>query len=287
MNNVFFLLQTEEVSEALQKVYEWKFSLLSLWPNILAAIFMFVVYYLIGLFGKRLINRYIVKFTNNKAATNVIGIAFFLLFFFIGLMTALSLLGLSKAVTTFLAGAGIIGLALGFALQETAGNFLSGIFMSFKSNFKEGDFIKTNDMQGTVERIDLRSTKIKTVDGYHVTIPNKAIFQQPMVNYNQYSTRRIELTCGVSYNSDLDHVEQVTLDVLKNIEDINSSPQPKLYFTDFGDSAINYSLLFWVNFLTAQDYFETQHDVIKAIKKTYEREGIDIPFPIRTVIKTN
>jgi len=202
MLTLFLFFQPEEVSEALQKIYKWKFGLFALWPNIVAALIAFFLYYLIGHFGKKLINRYLVRFTNSKAATNVIGIAFFLVFFFIGLMTALSLLGLGKAVTTFLAGAGILGLALGFALQETAGNLLSGIFMSFKRNFREGDFIKTNKMQGIVEQIDLRSTKIKTVDGLHVTIPNKEVFQQPLLNYNHYTTKRIEIKCGVAYDQE-------------------------------------------------------------------------------------
>ncbi len=271
--------------ESIEKITKWRHDLVSLWPNILAAIIVFALFYLLAVLVRKLINKTLTRFTNNSAATNIIGLTFFCIFFFIGLMTALSFLELDKAVTTFLAGAGIIGLALGFALQETAGNFISGIFMSFKSNFKEGDFIKTNNMEGTVQKIDLRSTKMKTVEGYHVTIPNKDVFQQPLINYNHYSTRRIEVSCGVSYDSDLVHVEQVTLNAIKKIEAVKESPQPKLYYTEFAESSINYSLRFYVNFLTAPDYFETQHDVIKAIKKAYDQEGIDIPFPIRTILR--
>ena len=119
----------------------------------------------------------------------------------------LSILQLDKAVTSILAGAGIIGLALAFAFQDIAANFISGIFISFRKPIKLGDVVKINDYMGKVEQINLRDTIILTFQGQMVIIPNKDVFQSPIENYSLLGRRRLDLVVGVSYGDDLEKVK--------------------------------------------------------------------------------
>jgi len=273
----------DSISPIIEKLNGWKDTLLEMTPNIIVALITLVIFYFVGRGLKQVINRHLVRFTNNKSATNILANLIFAIVFMVGFMISLSFLKLDEALTGFLAGAGIVGIALGFAFQETAANFISGTFMAFKSNFRVGDYIETNDVQAVVEHVDLRSTKLKTLDGLQVIIPNKDIFQSTLINYNRYPTRRIDLQCGVAYDSNLDQVERATIEALKTIDGINATPSPQFFYTDFGDSSINYTLRFWIDFLTVPDFFEAKHAAIKAIKKRYDKDGITIPFPMRTV----
>lgn len=116
---------------------------------------------------------------------------------------ALIVLGLSKTVTTLLAGVGILGLALGFAFQDIAENFIAGVLMAFRRPIYIGDLIESNDFVGTVEEINLRTTVIRTADGKHVLIPNSEVLQNSIVNFSRSSELRVDLACGVSYGDDL------------------------------------------------------------------------------------
>jgi len=111
----------------------------------------------------------------------------------------LSILKLNTAVTSILAGAGIIGLALAFAFQDIAANFISGIFISFRRPLRVGDIVKVKDYMGKVEEINLRDTILRTFQGQTVIIPNKEVFQNPIENFSRLGKRRIDLWIGVSY----------------------------------------------------------------------------------------
>ena len=277
----------EDISVSLEPVIEkidkWVDSGVELLPNFVVAIIILILFFIIGRFVKGLMNKFLVRSADNKAAVNIIANIVYAIVLLLGLILALSVLNLSDAVTGFIAGAGIVGVALGFAFQDTAANFISGTFMAFRKNFRVGDLVETNDTVAVVDHIDLRSTKLKTLQGYQVIIPNKEIFQNKITNYNRYSTRRIDLTCGVGYESDLEHVQRTTIKAIESIDVIKSTPSPQFFYTEFGDSSINYVIRFWIDFLGMPDYLDAQHLAIKKIKKLYDKEGINIPFPIRTL----
>lgn len=280
---------TDELSRASESVFDllqtWKaeFLDLSMWVKIVAALILLTIFILIAKYLQQFLQKYINRIIDNEAASNIISYFGYIAVFSVGLIASLKLLELDDAVTGFLAGAGIAGVALGFAFQDTAANFISGTFMAFRKNFKVGDLIETNDVTAVVDQIDLRSTKLKTLDGYEITIPNKDVFQNKITNYNRYATRRIDLTCGVGYESDLEKVQRVTLDVINDIEVIKKTPSPQFFYTEFGDSSINYICRFWIDFLGMPDYLDAKHLAIKGIHKRYAQENINIPFPIRTL----
>lgn len=274
---------TKSLNPVMKKFVHWRDDFITMFPNIVVAFVVLILFVLLARLVRRLFDRYLDRMVVNKSATGIISYLSYFVVLTFGCVLALSILELESTVNKILAGAGILGVALGFAFQDTAANFISGTYMAFRSNFKVGDYIETNDIKAVVQQIDLRSTKLKTLDGYLVVIANKEIFQKTLINYNAYPTRRITLECGVGYESDLEEVERETLDVLKSIAEIKTTPSPQLFFTEFGDSSINYELRFWVDFLSLKDYFDAKHQVIKAIKKRYDEKGISIPFPIRTL----
>jgi small conductance mechanosensitive channel len=173
-------------------------------------------------------------------------------------------------------------LALGFAFQDLAVNFIAGVFMAVRKSFRIGDIIESNGFMGKVTEISLRSTKVLTFQGQKIVIPNRLIFENPLSNYST-GQRRIDLGVGVSYGDDLQKVEDVTLQAVKNLSIHDVNRPVDLYYEGFGDSSINFIIRFWVEFKQQPDFLKARSEAIKAIKAAYDAEDITIPFPIRTL----
>lgn len=200
-----------------------------------------------------------------------------------GLFVALGVLGLSKTVTTLLAGVGILGLALGFAFQDIAANFMSGIMMTFRRPFELGERIESHGYEGSVEEISLRSTVIRTPTGQMVRIPNKEVYSNPLVNYSETGVRRVDLGCGVSYGDDLEKVRKVALEALEGISHRVEDRGADFFYTEFGGSSIDFVVRFWVEYARHGQYLQARSEAIGNLKAAFDREGIVIPFPIRTL----
>jgi len=179
----------------------------------------------------------------------------------------LSILKLNTAVTSILAGAGIIGLALAFAFQDIAANFISGIFISFRRPLRVGDIVKVKDYMGKVEEINLRDTILRTFQGQTVIIPNKEVFQNPIENFSRLGKRRIDLWIGVSYGEDLEKVKQVTLQTLKGMKNLSSHDEITLFYQEFGGSTINFMLMLWADSPEQIIYLQVRSQAIMLLKK--------------------
>lgn len=277
----------ETINDAVSKLYhkltDWVESFILLLPNLLIAIVVFLLLYTVGKLIRKGLDKPLHRVVHSRALVdlglNIISIAFVAL----GLFVALSIIGLDKAVTSLLAGVGIVGLALGFAFQDIASNFVSGVLMAISKPIQIGDVIQSNDHFGTVININLRSTIIRTMQGQHVHIPNKDIYNKPIVNYSEEGKRRIDLKCGVSYGDDLEKVKRVTIEAVQTIEHILPKEGITLFFKEFGDSSINFEIRYWVDFKKQPDYLAALSDGIMCIKKAYDENNIMIPFPIRTL----
>src|SRR5690606_14071352 len=151
-----------------------------------------------------------------------------------------------KAVTSILAGAGIIGLALGFAFQDIAGNFISGIFISFRRPFNIGDLIESQDYRGRVKKVNLRDTVIVTVEGNTVILPNKNLFQNPIRNFDSSGRRRMDLSVGVSYGDDLEKVKRIVMEAVDSIPLKSPKDETTFFYREFGDSSINFDVRIWL-----------------------------------------
>ncbi len=197
--------------------------------------------------------------------------------------TAVSLQQVDFQLTAFLAGLGILGFTIGFALQDISQNIVAGLLLLIQKPFELDDLIEVEDFRGYVRSIDLRSTEIHTLDGQNVLIPNASVFTTPIINYSRQATWRVHVQVGVAYESDLEHVRRVTLQAIRVIPDILSEPAPDLYFHTFNDSSIDFTLLYWIDARQINPFTATDPAIV-AIQRAYLREGIEIPFPIQTEI---
>ncbi|MEO9886214.1 MAG: mechanosensitive ion channel family protein [Balneola sp.] len=266
-----------------EKLESWLNTAIEMLPNLAAALLVLLAFYFISSIIKKYSGKLLHKVTSNKTVVGLAQTVLGVLILGAGVFISLGILNLDGAVTSLLAGAGIIGLALGFAFQDIASNFISGILLSIRHPFGIGDIIDSNDYYGTVQKLNLRNTVIKTPQGQIVYIPNKEVYENPFMNYTKNGERRIDLQCGVSYGDDLEKAKKITLEAINSLENIDKDKGVEFYYEEFGGSSINYVVRFWVNFRTNPDFWSPRSEAIMAIKKAYDENDILIPFPIRTL----
>lgn len=272
----------EAIKLVLNKLDHWLADLIALLPNLLVACLILVV----GIFiAKKVRDLAKVSFRKISPTSTLAGLAVnfvYILAIGIVLFVTLKILHLDTTITTMLAGAGVIGLALAFAFQDIASNFISGIFISFRKPFNVGDVIKVKDFMGNVKEIKLRDTTILTFNGQFVTIPNRDIFQNPIENFTKYGKRRLDIKGGVSQGDDLNKAQKVALESLAKIEGIIKEDTTFL-FNGLGESTIDFTVRIWVNTAENGSYLQVLNDAIIRIKEVFEQNSISMPFPIRTL----
>jgi small conductance mechanosensitive channel len=277
----------------LDQVYEDVVAKLSAWaetfgemlPNMIVALLVMGGFWVAARFACSASDRALRRFDTHQAARDLVSRIIRIAVLLVGFVVALGVMNLDKALASILAGAGIVGLAVGFAFQDLAGNIISGVGLAVhqKWPFKIGDVVETNDVFGIVERIYLRTSIIRTLDGKMVVIPNKQIYQNKVVNYSVSGQRRVELECGVSYGDDLPKVKRVVAEALAGITARDPSRDAEVFFTGFGSSSINLVGRFWVDYEKQPDFLEAQSDAVVAVKQAFDANDIVIPFPIRTL----
>ena len=190
-------------------------------------------------------------------------------------------------ITPFITSLGIAGLAVGLALQDTLSNFFAGLYILISKKIKPGDYISLDSgIEGYVEDITWRNTTIRQLPNNIVIVPNSKLASSIITNYYLPEKELAVLVqVGVSYNSDLEKVEKVTIEVAKEVmkEVPGGVPnfEPFIRYHTFGDFSINFTVI-----LRAQTYVDrylVTHEFVKRLHKRYKEEGIEIPFPIRTV----
>jgi small conductance mechanosensitive channel len=185
-------------------------------------------------------------------------------------------------LTAFITGLGVVGFTVGFALKDISENFVAGLLLLLQRPFELGDVVHIDDFRGRVTDVNLRATEIETLDGHNVILPNGMVYTSPITNYTRTSLARIGLDVGVAYASDLDAVRETALSAIRGVPGVLADPEPYVVFHTFADSAINFTLFYWIdNRETAQ--FQASDLALPAVKRAFEDAGIEIPFPIRTV----
>lgn len=267
----------------INKVESWTETFISMLPNLVTCILLLILFWLLAKLTRKLILKLSKKISDNAALNKLLGTIAFISILGVGFFVALSVLKLDKAVTSLLAGAGVIGLALGFAFQDSATNFISGIFMAVRKPFKLGDIIATADEMGTVQKMSLRNTILHSFQGQQIIVPNKEVFQNKLINYSSLGSRRIDLDVGISYGDDLEKARKVAIEAVENLNSIESSKNVDLFYNEFGGSSINFTVRFWIDYPDQPGFLKARSEAIIAIKKAFDKNNISIPFPIRTL----
>lgn len=204
---------------------------------------------------------------------------------FYGLLTLFAVSALQQLgfkMTALLGAAGVFTVALSFASQTAASNLVSGIFLIFERPFKVGDLIQVKGMSGTVESIDLLSTKINAPDNMLIRIPNEVLMKSEITNLSCNKTRRVPIKIGVSYNTNIEHAKSVLFSLATANKAVLESPEPQVVLDNFADSAIEMKLMVWTKTPQAA---KVRNQLQEAIKQQFDQEGIEMPFPHVTISK--
>lgn len=191
----------------------------------------------------------------------------------------LSLFGID--MKTLMGAAGIFGIAIGFASQTSVSNIISGLFMIGEQPFAVGDVIEVGGNRGTVMSIDLLSIKLNTFNNRLIRIPNENLIKTDVVNITRYPIRRIDISLSVHYDSDLRKVLEKLISIAKSSDDILLNPEPLARIEQFGESGIEIFFGAWVQ---REKYVDTKNELMLTIKEEFNKEGIVIPYPHRTLL---
>ncbi|RNF50612.1 mechanosensitive ion channel family protein [Marinomonas hwangdonensis] len=178
--------------------------------------------------------------------------------------------------TSFIAILGAAGLAVGLALQGSLSNFASGVLIILLRPFRSGDFIDAGGQMGTVNRIELFHTYLKTPDNRVIIVPNSAVMDGSIVNFSRESTRRLDLVIGISYDADIRLAKQIMQEIVDADERILKEPSCLIAVSELADSSVNFFLRPWV---ASGDYWTVRADLLEKIKYTFDERGVGIPYP--------
>ena len=196
----------------------------------------------------------------------------------LGLLVALSQVGVS--VGPVLAGLGVAGFVIGFALQDTLSNFAAGIMILFYRPFDVDDLVEAGGVFGTVSKMTLVSTTILTIDNQTLVVPNSKIWGDVIKNVTAQTQRRVDMTFGISYTDDIPKAEKVLHEILVAHPKVLAEPEPTVKLHNLGESSVDFVVRPWVD---TDDYWDVYWDVTREVKMRFDREGISIPFPQRDV----
>ena len=195
--------------------------------------------------------------------------------------TLLAVLGKFGVETTSIVGVlAAASLAVGLALQGTLSNFAAGVMLLIFRPFNVGDTVNLGGRAGRVVEVGIFATELAPPSGEYVLIPNSDIWGSSIINNTRKGTRRVDIPVGISYDDDVDKATRILMEICAADERILEDPAPSVFLSDFGDNSIDLNLYYWT---AASDWWASQNDVRRQIKRRFDEEGVTFPFPQRDV----
>ena len=271
-----------DLGAALATLEGWVNGFIAALPNLVVAILIVVAF----IFLARLIRKVILKMTVSKNRSASLGVVIGRLAFGVTIITGF-LIALMVLIPSFtpgqLVGAlGISSIAIGFAFKDILQNFLAGILILLTEPFQLGDQVAVGDYEGTVLNIETRATKIKTYDGRLVVIPNADMFTDSVTVNTAFDRRRSEYDVGIGYGDDIAKAKAILHEVITSTDGVLSDPAPDFLTVEFADSSVKIKTRWWTAPEIA-DVWPIRDAIMSEVKIRFDAEGIDLPFPIRTV----
>lgn len=248
-------------------------------PNIVTALLIFIGSFILARILRNMLDKLLQTRGVDKEISILLGQLLYWSILIFGAITALQRF---FDVSAFLAGLGILGFTIGFALQEIMQNFVAGMILLVQQPFDIGDFVRTSDYTGTISAINMRTTEIKTLDGRLVIIPNSSVLSNPIENFSRADQLRVELPVGVGYETDLDMAKAAILEALPNVKGYLAEPAPSIIYHSFGESSIDMDIRFWIK-TEENNLFDAKDEAVILTKRALDAKGVNIPFPIRTI----
>ncbi|HEY9080215.1 mechanosensitive ion channel family protein [Magnetovibrio sp.] len=270
----------EQISQQLQEIIDQVISVITTYGlNVLGAIAILVVGWTIAGWAKGAM----AKTLGRIKAVDAMLTSFFssLVKYVILAFTVVAVLNrFGVETTSFVAVIGAAGLAIGLALQGTLSNVAAGVMLLLFRPFKVGDFIEGAGLSGTIKEAGLFTTKMATGDNIHIVVPNSQLWGAAIRNFSHHPTRRVDMTVGIGYGDDIDKAMDVIKRIASEDERIHADPAPFVEVANLGDNAVELVVRVWTN---NGDYWGVKFAMTKAIKQTFDKEGISFPYPQRDV----
>lgn len=202
--------------------------------------------------------------------------------FGVGLLAGLEISGLNLNTLAIIGGT--LGVGVGFGLQSIVSNWVAGLVLLVEQPIRIGDVIAVQSLNGVIVRIGGRSTWIRTYDDEVVIIPNSDLTNHRVVNWTANDLKvRLTIPVGVGYESEVDHVRRLLMEIMSDSPGVLKSPGPEVIFEALGDSSLNFRLRFWADVLPDRDHYALKSDLYFAILKAFREHAIEIPFPQRDI----
>ena len=244
-------------------------------PNLLTALVIFVV----GVYLARVLSNLVRRVLQRRRVPAGVSqlVAELVLWVIVGAGTILALQRFFD-VTAFLAGLGILGFAIGFALQDIMKNLAAGVLLLLQPPFHVGETIGVKGFEGTVLKIDLRATEMKAADGRVVILPNADLLANPIINYSRANPRRVDLTINLSHTTEPNVVRHIVLEAIESVPGFVHEPEPLIVFNSLTDHAVEMNINFWIN-VSKTDPVRAKDVVLVKVKTAFNQQGIEIPHP--------
>lgn len=270
------------MTQVIKKLDDWGTLTLKMLPNLVVAVIVLVIIVKLSRPFAKLAARAVMRVSGYRHIARLTATMTRLAVITVGIILALDVLNLDRAVASLLAGVGILGIAFGFASQDIAANFMSGIVLHFIHPFRLNDLVKSGEFFGYVEAIDMRSTQIRNQQGQRITIPNKNILGTPIINYTISGERRVDLPWSLTQVEDLPKAEKLAITAVEALEWRIPDRPVELFYEKVGDYTIDFEIRFWTD-PEQKVYLTARSEAIKAIKRTFEEHGIPMPSPVRVL----
>ena len=269
--------QPQIITETLEQMLA---SFLKSLPNILAALVILILSIYLARLIQRVVRKGLVKRSAGIQHIELVPQMAFWAVVLLGVFTTLQQVGIN--LTAFLAGLGVAGIALGFALQDVSKNFIAGVLMLIQQPFNTGEVIEVSGYTGTVLTIDLRATHLSTLDGRLVLIPNGDVYVSPITNFTKVTSRRIEIITSAAKDSNPETVRRLASEAIRAVPGLSDDPRIETYIQNLGSSAFDLIVYFWID--TSQTNPGAAKDAgLVAIRNAFQAEGIELPLPAQTI----
>jgi len=280
---IITILKTSEISNYISDIswhiLTYPIHIGSLSFSINGLIFFFLaiyITYILTVFTKQIIEKEVLSKTNlNRGIPAAISLTIRTFIVFFGTLIALSVTGMDLSKISIIAGALSVG--IGFGLQNVVNNFISGVILIYEKPIQEGDTVEVDNLLGKITNLGIRASRVLTYDGAEVVVPNSSLTSKQLINWTlSDNKKRIEIKVGTAYGTDPNKVLEIIKNVAIENKNVLPLPEPLPLFDGFGDSSLDFRILFWVHF---EDGFTTKSDIAISIYNSFAENNISIPFP--------
>ncbi len=248
--------------------------------KVILVVFIFLIGWLVARLVQKAVSKSLEKARLNISKLMVRTIVSFAHKIILGLTLMVVLAQFNISLGPLLAGLGVVGFILGFAMQDSLSNFASGLMILFYRPYDVGDLVEISGVFGKVEHMSMVSTNILTLDNQKLVVPNSKIWGDVIKNVTDQHIRRVDMTFGISYSDDIPKAERIFKEILDDCDMILPDPEPMIHLHELNDSSVDFIVRPWVK---TNDYWDTYWAVTREVKMRFDAEGVSIPFPQQDV----